>query len=811
LEGKSLKTKLDKNGYVTKYFYSGPKATQFSDSHRESDQLKYEKYLRGIIAKHEDLTPPESIKLGSESTIGLPWKYYYSHGNVFMDASSFFVEPRRIDMLAATVLEAEEDMEAGAYLWSCCAVDLWVDGKLCGGIKTPVYKPISREKLILSLKKGKNLIFVRLETLGVRDTRISFALQVLENQDKILVSLPDEEGAAPYAEAEEILNSAKLAGWEIIFSEKLPQKSAVIYDTEQFDFYKRKERFIRTDVSGLSKVVLKDDYASFFVEIPVGDGFLKRRFERIELKKSKYLPANGDRRKIFEKIAEITSIYREETDGFALYPMLARYFLGQASKRDEEELKITLSQIGRRMDCADFMTCALIRFLKNYPVSEEIKAEVKKAMLNFRYWMDEDGQDGMCFWSENHSLMFYQTAYFFGQEYPDDIFVRSGKTGREMHEHARECIREWLLDVCETGYDEFNSGVYTPITFAALLNIVDYAETELSLMAQKAADLMLRTAALHCFKNVIISPQGRIYRDVLFPHLQALQSIVHYVVPDAPYVYSEWLISLATSKYKIPEDFKDLMDKKGAFSYNSSNAVIDLYKTEDYILTSVQSPRRDGKIRTWEHDMGKTAEGRHIYTKSLNECFHGTMQFEPGVLGYQQHLWYAALDPELVVFANHPGGTCEDMPEVRPGYWYGNGITPALRQEKNVLGAIYAIPDTFPIKFTHLFWNEKKFDKTLQKDGWLFGKKGNGYIGIWCSGEMQDYDDVLFGCEKRVYANKAAYLCVCGSESENGSFELFVSKCLDKNVIFDQNENRLSCEEFSLIFINNDNKTQYVK
>jgi len=43
------------------------------------------------------------------------------------------------------------------------------------------------------------------------------------------------------------------------------------------------------------------------------------------------------------------------------------------------------------------------------------------------------------------------------------------------------------------------------------------------------------------------------------------------------------------------------------------------------------------------------------------------------------------------------------------------------------------------------------------------------------------------------------------------SFEVFVSKCLDKNVIFDQNENRLSCEEFSLIFINNDNKTQYVK
>ena len=108
------------------------------------------------------------------------------------------------------------------------------------------------------------------------------------------------------------------------------------------------------------------------------------------------------------------------------------------------------------------------------------------------------------------------------------------------------------------------------------------------------------------------------------------------------------------------------------------------------------------------------------YVKSMNECFHGTMQFEPGVHGYQQHMWYAALSQNLVVFSNHPGQCCETGGEARPGYWFGNGIMPAMRQKNNVLGILYQIPDTHPIHFVHLFWNEREFDETVSKGHWLF-------------------------------------------------------------------------------------------
>ena len=199
------------------------------------------------------------------------------------------------------------------------------------------------------------------------------------------------------------------------------------------------------------------------------------------------------------------------------------------------------------------------------------------------------------------------------------------------------------------------------------------------------------------------------------------------------------------------------------------------------------------------------------YVKSLNECFHGTMQFEPGVFGYQQHMWYAALDQDLAVFSNHPGQTCEARGESRPGYWYGNGIMPALRQKDNMLGIIYQIPDTHPIHFIHLFWNKAGFDEEMQEGSWLFGRKGKGCIGIWCSSVLTDHDDMLFNCEKRAYGDRIALVCVCSGEEEGESFSSFKKRCGEMPVSFDEKESTLTVPEFSLHFEAAFNPTQFVE
>ncbi len=815
----SMKFELNRNGYITKYLIAGRREQKFENSNRDINQLRYEKYLRGQVADHVPLEWSGPVRIGEESPIGEPWRYYYSNGNIFVDDSCFCLELRRVELLGATKLIVERDLDADVFIWSYGALDVWLNGEEAARIEKPVYKPISRKKAVFSLKQGENDLYVRLQTLGVRDTRVSFSIQFLNHREEIRVQLPDGEGTEPYVRAEEILASAILDGKKLSFAAPLPEESVIRYDTGNQDFRKKENTHVVRRVGGLQELCL-EDYASFTVRISLGNGSLERSFERMELCGPVFLnPESGSgmgkigriSRQELEKIAQVTSITRGENDGFALYPMLARNALGEQGEADREEIRVTLRQIGRRMDCSDFMTCGLVRLMKTCELDEEIKKEICETMLGFRYWMDEDGFDGMCFWSENHSLMFYETAYFFGREYPDDIFIRSGKTGTELSKNAKERIREWLADVCEEGFDEFNSGPYTVITFAALLNLIDFAEEELAEPAWKAADIILHAVAVHTFRNVVVSPQGRVYRDVIYPWLQHIQGLVHYVNPEAPWVYNEWLSALATSRYRAPEDMKTLMEQTGWHSYSTSNARVDIYRTKDYMLTSVESPRRDGVSRVWENSMGPEEQNSFHYTRSLNECFHGTMQFEPGVYGYQQHMWYAALDQDLVVFANHPGQSCEAKSEVRPGYWYGNGIMPALRQEKNMLAALYEIPESHPIHFVHIFWNEKAFDEAGREGNWLFGRKGESYIGIWCSAEPTAHDDMLFNCEQRLYTDQAGLVCICGSLSENGSFSKFEKGCLAADIKLKTAEHTLICPGFELKYEACRNLTQYVE
>ncbi len=809
-----MKFSLHNNGFITHFLTTGKKESEFATNEQDSNQLRFEQKLRASAAQHTPFAPPalETLCPGKQSPLGQPWKYYYSHENVFLDDSSFYIELCRVELHAVTGLYAEQDTTVTLRLWSYAAADVWLNGELVCTIDKPVYKPVQHKDFQVQLKKGNNAVYIRLETMGVRDTHTACALQVLQGAEQVQVELPCQEGLQPYEAAAELLDSARLEQGTLLLKGTLPENSTIVYDTGTCDFRKWNEKFLSVDVSGKSSVELQR-YAWLTLKIKVGETVMQRHLEQVELRVPNYLNTTqkNNRETVFAKIAEVASLIREETDGFALYPMLARRYLGQDTEADREELKVTLEQIERRMDCADFMTCALVRLMRAYGVPEEIKPEIRRVMLNFRYWMDEPGQDCMCFWSENHTLMFYQTAYFFGEEYPDDIFVRSGKTGREMRQEARERLKEWFADVNETGFDEFNSGVYSPITFAVMLNIVDYAEKELADAAWKACDQLLRCMCRHYFKGIVVSPQGRVYRGVLYPWAESLQSLVQLVRPEAPYVYSEWLIALATSRYQLPEKMQEWMDETGDAQYSSGNAVIDLYKTGEYMLTSVRSPRRDGVERVWQREEREEMSKHFSYVKSLNERFHGTTQIQPGVLGYQQHLWYAALDTDLIVFANHPGQSCEALTEVRPGYWFGNGTMPALRQEKQVLGAVYSIPDSDPIHFTHLYWNSRKFEQIAENGNWLFGKKGDSYIGVWCSLPLVDHDDIVFGCEKRAYGSQCAYLVVCASKQEMGSFEDFCTKTQNREVRFDTESNTLCCDEFKLVFVPHSNPTQILE
>ena len=79
----------------------------------------------------------------------------------------------------------------------------------------------------------------------------------------------------------------------------------------------------------------------------------------------------------------------------------------------------TLERIERREDCSDFWIPPLL-FCCAVPQAcrAGLRERARQAILGYRYWIDEPGNDVMWFWSENHALCFHAAQYLAGQAFP---------------------------------------------------------------------------------------------------------------------------------------------------------------------------------------------------------------------------------------------------------------------------------------------------------------------------------------------------------------------------------------------------------
>ena len=110
-------------------------------------------------------------------------------------------------------------------------------------------------------------------------------------------------------------------------------------------------------------------------------------------------------------------------------------------------------------DCADFALVPLLwtRIAYGERLSDALRARIDAATLDFRYWMDEPGNDVQWYFSENHALLFHTAAYLAGSFFADSTFTRSGRSGREQADAGRTRVLAWLdhFEQCEMA--EWNS------------------------------------------------------------------------------------------------------------------------------------------------------------------------------------------------------------------------------------------------------------------------------------------------------------------------------------------------------------------
>lgn len=515
--------------------------------------------------------------------------------------------------------------------------------------------------------------------------------------------------------------------------------------------------------------------------------------------------------------------------------------IGQFDSQSEYIWKGALGMINGKKDCSDFVANALLRILHLYPnsplLSDEKKAEAKAALLGYAYWYDEPtpaiGTSG----TENHQMLLATAELLAGQLYPDETFTNVNQNGRWRAERAKARLLRWMDWRARFGWSEWISGHYYDEHLIGLFNLIDFAQDEE--IRRKATDLvniMLFELGTNGLREVYNPTQGRIYSThILQPRGQFTNSIrfMGWGLGDYRYSLSMCGISMATSGYKPPKILTKIALDLPKEMENIQRSSLDFEEMPQYgikpeaeenygLYTGMgyggikpytpyalgfMSPE-SAKYKELKTLLGNPANAqkplewslRHPtlmrvqpYTFRTPEFMLSCAQdYRKGWLGYQQHIWHATLGGDAGVFTTNPNEN------YRTDRWAGNLVMPKAVAYRNVLVCLYNPPSDEAIQKTgikpapvsHAWFPRFAFDEVVEKNGWVFGRKGDAYVALYSQNpatwlepdpkilEHFDLTPDKPNVQYDYYVNQAqnAWICELGNPALHGSFQQFVEK-----------------------------------
>ncbi|MCP3932478.1 MAG: hypothetical protein GY705_25685 [Bacteroidetes bacterium] len=519
------------------------------------------------------------------------------------------------------------------------------------------------------------------------------------------------------------------------------------------------------------------------------------------------------------------------------------YNLVNDIKIDWSHLDGTLKYISGEYDCSDFRLVNLIRILYDYggQIPKDYKDKVENVLFNFRYWWDEPGENSMCYWSENHQILFASAEYLIGQKYPDTIFPNSGLTGKQHMEKARIRALDWLKMRWDYGFIEYYSSVYYKEDIGALINLIDFAEDEeLVKKSQIIMDLLFYDVASQNIATMFITVSGRAYEGNRKGGSGSnLGGLTRYYWGDGKKRGAGMMYGMMLSKrYKLPPVLAEIAKDTSNVIIKQSNGLdISELKTEGYYGTDNRSmmmqwgmeaftnpeivrnslahirncnmfsndfvsdiKTMDYSLLKWLHlepaitrilnpqSNGVAIQKGNTYTyKTKDYSLYSVQGHQPGDYADQQHVFGMNIKNHFSIFHSHPAME-KDVKKQSPDYWVGYGHFPHVAQDKNVSLSIYNIPDKKGmmeadlLDYTHAYFPSKQFDTTFIDGNYIFGKKSDTYcvfIGATNFEYRDEAKDDLIQNGKRTF-----WITEAGSKKEDISFDKFKKRILSNEVVF---------------------------
>lgn len=647
------------------------------------------------------------------------WGVYFPFDNANVELSAFWFVPTYLKAYAYTNVTSSAAHPADFELRTCGGAAVRINGKLVVDF-TPYTRNIEqRIRFQAELGEGINELEVCFDDLAERDTQYYFRLDYI-GSGKVEIAVPVGERNAEKVQAvEQMLYNSRFAKDTVLegnveltihnpFTQEIECHISSCYEENLAEgglrslTVKLAPGSLKTDLGPVENFAMGFNHFELSIEV---EGIKLHRILPLQVYPVSLLPVAvspylEERKKA---ALQFLAVHGEENINKAMAILYAGGDYGEA----KEIILRQLAGINDRYDCSDFHLVHLYRLWRDFRnkdlFDEEFWSRIKSCILNFRYWMDEPGDDVMWFFSENHALLFHACQLLAGQIFPDETFPNSGLKGSALVVKAEGLLTGWFERFMDEGLTEWNCSAYIPIDVLGLANLYDMAASPaIKESARLALDSVFYYTAVNGFHGILASTFGRSYEKELKGN---------YINGTSSMCWIGWGIGYLNQSGKASVSF----------------CLSDYTPPAEYAAYMSVPENQSMVFRNTQGYMGHA----DLYTYKTNRGILATAcKFKPGHKGYQEHIVQAAFDPEAQIWINHPG-ELHAHGSGRPNFWAGNGYLPKAAQYRGLSLVIYKINPEHTVDYTHAYFPVESFDHYVQFGNWCFARKGSGYAAIY--------------------------------------------------------------------------------
>ena len=771
--------------YVHNWLVAGPLAIPVPHTGQlAGDDLKLDiarRHHRRASDIHEPPVERASFQAGESE---LMWRYAKCLDDHLLDLSATYPTPAYLRSWAYCQLTLPSAQEVALTLTAYGPADVWINRThICR------YEGFARDgqsvPLTVALEEGPNEVLIRFEQVAVWACDYAIALRLAEPPpETVTVTLPVGHPNVTRRQKIERLYAQAHIEHTTLLSGQNPALhwDEVLDDSDDISFFVQDEQE-RVQVSGSwetrpgerlmvghSQLALEEGPHNLVLlpPIPAIELFQIVYGERLPFHVLK-TPFSGAYYGTYEERCKEALEYAARQEGH-LYAELLKLHRGRWATVDAERIEEAIAQIDRREQGSELHLIGLLGASHRYPKTlnwlPHLRRSIERCALDFSYGQDESSGDDLGCTAESHSILLYACEILAGQLYPEQTFANGGQTGQWHRQQGERLALEWLRRRGTAGFQEWDSNDTFEQVLLALSHLADLAEDiAVRELAAVLIDKLLFTIAVNSYKGVFGSTHGRTKASMIASgQLEATSGITRLMWGMGVWNHHiRATVTLACSKYEppplIPAIATDLDQELWARERHqvsdkpSTYVNKATYRTADYMLCSAQD-------------------------------------YQPGARGDREHIWQATLGPEAVVFVNHPA--CMSQSEARrPNFWRGNGVLPRVAQWKDVLVALYRLPDggkPADMGFTHVYFptydlDEYTFQENAQGLRWAFARQGSGYLALAATHglELLRRGPTAYR-ELRSYGGQNAWLCMMGRKATDGNWAEFQEAVLALDV-----------------------------